>query len=360
MGLLILFFVLSIAFSFLCSVLEAVLLSVTPSYVQVKLQEGTVTGKLLSEYKDDIDRPLSAVLTLNTIAHTVGAIGVGAQAGAIFGDKADMDLGFFHLSYESIIAALMTLAILVLSEIIPKTIGANSWQALAPFTVRTLKVLLWVLKPFVWISQKITKTLKKEKDRSILSRADFTAMTMVGAESGALEKHESTIIKNLLEFEKLDVRDIMTPKTVLIMGRETLSLKDYYQENTPIRFSRIPVFRENRDDVTGIVLKDELLQKLVEAHGDIPLKDIKREVSFVQDDLALPALFDHFTAKRDHLSMVVDNYGSVVGLVTMEDLFETLLGQEIMDEMDEVADLQKLARRKWEERFKKKENKPEP
>lgn len=354
MGLLILFFVLSIVFSFLCSVLEAVLLSVTPSYVQVKLQEGSVTGKLLSEYKDDIDKPLSAILTLNTIAHTVGAIGVGAQAGALFGENQIPLWGDVAISYESIIASLMTLAILVLSEIIPKTIGANSWQALAPFTVRTLKVLLWILRPFVWLSQRITKTLKKDKDRSVLSRADFTAMTKVGEESGALEKHESKIIKNLLEFEKLSVRDIMTPKTVLIMGRETELLKDYYNENTPIRFSRIPIFRETRDDVVGIMLKDDLLQKLVEAKGDTPLKDIKREVSFVQDDMPLPALFDHFTTKRDHLSMVVDNYGSVVGLVTMEDLFETLLGQEIMDEMDEVADLQKLARRKWEERFKKK------
>lgn len=354
MGLLILFFILSILFSFLCSVLEAVLLSVTPSYVQVKLQEGSVTGKLLSEYKEDIDKPLSAILTLNTIAHTVGAIGVGAQAGALFEDK-DIPLwGEFAISYESIVASLMTLAILVLSEIIPKTIGANSWQTLAPFTVRTLNVLLWILRPFVWLSQRITKTLKKDKDRSVLSRADFTAMTKVGEESGALEEHESKIIKNLLEFEKLSVRDIMTPKTVLIMGKENELLKDYYNENTPLRFSRIPVYREDRDDVIGIMLKDDLLQKLVEAKGDTPLKDIKRDVSFVQDDMPLPALFDHFTTKRDHLSMVVDNYGSVVGLVTMEDLFETLLGQEIMDEMDEVADLQKLARRKWEERFKKK------
>lgn len=356
MGLLILFFFLSILFSFLCSVLEAVLLSVTPSYVQVKLQEGSVTGKLLAEYKEDIDRPLSAILTLNTIAHTVGAIGVGAQAGELFGNE---NLSMFGtelpLSVESVIASVMTLAILVLSEIIPKTIGANSWQSLAPFTVRTLKVLLWILTPFVWLSQRITKSLKKDKERSVLSRADFTAMTQVGEESGALEEHESTIIKNLLEFEKLSVRDIMTPKTVLIMGRETELLEDYYRENTPIRFSRIPVFRETRDDIVGIALKDELLQKMVESKGDIPLKDIVREVSFVQDDMPLPALFDHFTTKRDHLSMVVDNYGSVVGLVTMEDLFETLLGQEIMDEMDEVADLQKLARRKWEARFKDKQ-----
>lgn len=355
MGLLIIFFVLSILFSFLCSVLEAVLLSVTPSYVQVQLQEGSVTGKLLSEYKEDIDRPLSAILTLNTIAHTVGAIGVGAQAGALFGEN---NLNLFGtelpISMESVIASVMTLAILVLSEIIPKTIGANSWQALAPFTVRTLKILLWILKPFVWLSQRITKSLKKDKERSVLSRADFTAMAQVGEESGTLEEHESTIIKNLLEFEKLSVRDIMTPKTVLIMGRSTELLEDYYRENTPIRFSRIPIFRETRDDIIGIALKDELLQKLVESKGDMPLKDIVREVSFVQDDMPLPALFDHFTTKRDHLSMVVDNYGSVVGLVTMEDLFETLLGQEIMDEMDEVADLQKLARRKWEERFKNK------
>lgn len=351
MGLLIIFFVFSILFSFLCSVLEAVLLSVTPSYVQAKLQEGTTTGKLLAEYKEDIDRPLSAILTLNTIAHTVGAIGVGAQAGKIFADANFVERPI-TLSYESLIAGAMTLAILVLSEIIPKTIGANSWRSLTPFTVKTLRILIIILAPLVWLSQIITKSLKKDKGRSVLSRADFTAMTQVGEESGALDKNESTIIRNLLEFEQLNVRDIMTPKTVLFMGAESERLEDFYQENRPFRFSRIPIFSETRDHITGVVLKTDILQKIVDGEGDMPLKDLERKVDFVQDDVPLPDLFERFTTQREHLSVVVDSYGSVVGLVTMEDLFETLLGMEIMDETDEVADLQKLARRKWEKRFK--------
>jgi CBS domain containing-hemolysin-like protein len=197
MGLLIFFFLTSICFSFLCSIWEAVILSVTPSYVNRQVQEGTATGKLLQAYKQDIDKPLSAVLTLNTIAHTVGAIGVGAQAGKLFGTST-INLGITSLSYESFIAGAMTLAILILSEIIPKTIGANMWKELAPFTVRSLRVLMWVLFPFVWMSQLITKALKKDKERSVFSRADFAALTSAGLESGALDKSESKIIQNLL------------------------------------------------------------------------------------------------------------------------------------------------------------------
>ena len=350
MGLLILFFLLSIFFSFLCSILEAVLLSVTPSFIQRSLQEGGATGKLLEQYKKDIDKPLSAILTLNTIAHTVGAIGVGAMAGDVFGTHA-IDLGFMKLSYESLIAGLMTIAILVLSEIIPKTIGANNWQNLAGFTTRTLRILMWVLAPFVWLSQRITKSLKKDKDRSVLSRADFAAMAQVGEESGALDESESAIIRNLLNFEETGVRDIMTPKTVMIMAQEDIPLKAFYKENTPIRFSRIPIYSDTRDHISGIVLKDDLLRQLVEGHDERPLKELKREVDFVQDDMTLPALTQLLTEERRHMAIVTDDYGSVVGLVTMEDLFETLLGKEILDESDSVADLQQLARKKWQDRI---------
>lgn len=203
---LIIFFLLSIGFSFLCSILEAVLLSITPSYINSEVSKGTSTGKTLQEYKEDIDKPLSAILTLNTIAHTVGAIGVGSVAGKIFADK-DISLGFMNLSYESLVAGIMTLAILILSEIIPKTIGANNWKSLAPFTISTLKILLFLLAPFVWVSQLITKRLKSDKHKSVLSRSDILAITAAGGESGALKANESTIINNLLSFEKQTVRD---------------------------------------------------------------------------------------------------------------------------------------------------------
>lgn len=352
MALLIFFFVLSICFSFLCSIWEAVILSVTPSYVSRKVQEGNSTGVLLQSYKDDIDRPLSAILTLNTIAHTVGAIGVGAQAGEVFGNH-ELPLGFFSISYESIIAGVMTLAILILSEIIPKTIGANMWQQLAPFTVRSLKVLLLVLAPFVWISQKITKTLKKDKGRSVLSRADFSALATVGLESGAIDQTESTIIHNLLRLQRLVIRDIMTPRNIMVMAKEEVLLKDFFDNHKPLNFSRIPVYKDKQDHITGMVLKDELLAQLAEDKHDLTLGEIKRAVIFVNAFDPLIKLLDTIVEKGQHLAIVMDAYGSVVGLVTMEDLFETLLGLEIVDESDDIEDLQRYARKKWEERAKK-------
>ncbi len=342
MSLLLFFFIFSIAFSFLCSVLEAVLLSVTPSYVNNKVQSGTVTGQLLEEYKKDIDRPLSAILTLNTIAHTVGAIGVGVQAGKLFGSNYLNFLGI-HINLESIIATIMTLAILILSEIIPKTIGANNWKLLSPFTVKTIRILIWVLYPLVWVSQRITKTFKKEKGKSVLSRADFAAMTRVGEETGALEKDESDIIKNLLSFEKLTVRDIMTPKIVAFMVEEKTSIKDFIKEKDTKTFSRVPVYRVDRDNIIGIVLKDDALRHAYYEDDNKTVASLMMEVTFVQDNVALPELFNQLTRKKQHMHIVTDEYGSVVGIVTMEDLFETLLGREIVDESDAIVDLQKHA-----------------
>ncbi|MFK7969934.1 MAG: CNNM domain-containing protein [Bacteroidia bacterium] len=349
MTLLILFFLLSIAFSFLCSILEAVLLSITPSYVQRKVSEGGPTGALLQEYKKDIDRPLSAILTLNTIAHTVGAIGVGAQAGEVFGSHS-IELGPLSLSYEAIVASVMTLAILILSEIIPKTIGANSWQKLAPFTVRTLQILLWILSPLVWLSQLITKSLKKDTDKPVLSRADFLAMTQVGGSSGAIDEGEQRIIDNLLNFEKLTVRDIMTPKPVMFMGHADETLRSFFDTHTPIRFSRIPVFGETRDHIEGLLLKDELLAALVHGKDTETLGSIQRPITMVLDNTPLPALFAKLTEERTHMAIATDEFGSVVGLVSQEDLFETLLGMEIVDEFDNVEDLQDLARERWKSR----------
>ena len=352
---LILFFLLSITFSFLCSIWEAVLLSITPSYINRKVQEGSAIGHQLEAYKEDIDRPLSAILTLNTIAHTVGAIGVGAMAGKVFG-KNTLELGPLAISYESIIAVVMTLAILILSEIIPKTIGANLWKQLAPFTVKSLQFLMFILAPFIWVSQLITKNLKSDKDKSVFSKADLSAMTTASEESGVLAKSESTIINNLLKFEEVKVKDIMTPRTVMKGAEESESLMDFYKKNytneQPLRFSRIPIYKETLDNVTGIVLKDDILQHLVEDEDNRQLKELRREVISVKDDEPLPKLFETLTQKKNHLAIVVDGYGTLVGIVTLEDVLETLLGFEITDESDGEADLQALARRKWEKRAK--------
>lgn len=346
---LILFFVLSIAFSFLCSIWEAVLLSVSPSFINTKVQEGSWVGKQYREFREDIDRPLSAILTLNTIAHTVGAIGVGIQAGKIFGNTS-VGFGGVQISLESVIAGAMTLAILVLSEIIPKTLGANYWKQLTPFTARSLQILLTALFPFVWMSQLITKNLKKDELTSVFSRADFRAMAQVGEESGVLKVSESSAIKNLLRLDSITVKSIMTPRMVMKAADQDMTLKAFYEENLPLAFSRIPIFDESRENIIGIFLKNDLLQALLEKKDNEPLSTLRRDVVFVNENSNLSELQNLLMKQKGHIAIVVNDFGAVIGLVTMEDLFETILGLEIMDETDDVADLQKLARDIWQKR----------
>lgn len=346
MALLLFYFAISIGFSFLCSILEAVLLSITPSYVKQEALKKTKTGELLSHYKDDLDKPLSAILTLNTIAHTIGAIMVGVQAGNLFGNNEISLLGdSITISYEAIIAGLMTFFILVLSEIIPKTLGANNWRSLAPFTAKSLRIIIWILYPFVWLSKLITSNLKSDKNASVLSRADFAAIAAVGEESGALAKFESSIIKNLLNFEKKVVRDIMTPRTVAFMANEDTSLKEFLEDPETSTYSRVPVYGEDKDDVKGVVLKNDILQSFLNPNKkDSFIGDITKPVNFIPPNLKLYDLFNQLTDEKQHLLMVRDEFGNIVGLVTMEDVFETLLGKEIIDETDKVADLQALAK----------------
>jgi len=353
MGTLLFFFVVSILFSFLCSIWEAVILSVTPSYVSRLIDEKPGVGKKLSHLKNDIDRPLSAVLTLNTIAHTVGAMGVGIQAGKIFGAH-ELDLYFFGITYESLVAGLMTLAILILSEIIPKTLGANYWKKLTPFTVHSLTVLLFILAPFVWMSNLLTRLIKSEKNKSVLSRADFAAMADAGLQSGAIDSEEKLIIQNLLRLENIKVHDIMTPRSVILTVSENLTMSEIYKEIRPLQFSRIPVFKNEVDNISGLILKDNILENLAEDNHSKLASDIKREVLFVEDFSTVAKLMDTLILQRQHLAIVVDKFGTVVGLVTMEDVFETLLGLEIIDETDKVEDLQVLAREKWTTRLKRK------
>ena len=339
--LLIVFLFVSIVFSFLCSVWEAVLLSITPSFTQMKLQEGGELGETLEQFKQNIDRPLAAILTLNTIAHTVGAIGVGAQATKIWGAS---------IMSTAVVPVLMTLAILILSEIIPKTIGANYWKELAGFTVRSLKFVMWVLAPLVYVSQIITKALKKDKEASVFSRADFGAMAELGSQQGVFDEGESNILRNLLRFNSISAKMVMTPRTVMIASNQHVSLSEFNDNHPELRVSRIPVFEESTDHITGYVLKADVLSEIVGGNGDKPLSSIKREVLAVTENYPIPDLFNHFTAKREHIAIVMDEFGGTAGLVTMEDVIETLLGLEIVDEHDKTPDMQVLARKQWEVR----------
>lgn len=352
------FFITSIVVSFFCSMWEAVLLSITPSYISRMQSEKPHIGHILNRMKEDIDRPLSAILTLNTIAHTVGALGVGVQAGKLFGSH-KFNFIFFEANYESLIAGAMTLAILILSEIIPKTIGATFWKNLTPFTVGSLRILIFFLAPFVWLSKWITRLVIAENGRSVFSRADFAAMADAGLKSGALDREEKSIIQNLLRLENIKVRDIMTPRSVIVMVDQDLPMEEIYNEIKPMVFSRIPVFHEHPDNITGLILKDNILEKLAQDQNQVKASEIKRDILFVEDTFTVAKLMDTLILNREHLAMVVDDFGSIVGLVTMEDLFETLLGLEIVDESDKVEDLQKLALEKWKKRYEKQRFNPE-
>ena len=353
MGLLVTFFLVSIIFSFLCSILEAVLLSITPAFVGIQQNKKSPIAKDLARFKADIDQPLAAILTLNTIAHTVGAIGVGSQAAMIFSEADNNLIGLSSSNLEALIAGGMTLAILIFSEVIPKTLGANNWELLAPFTVRVLRVMLFVLGPFVWLSQFITSNLKKDKDKPVLSRSDFAVMAEMGKEAGILEEEEQKIIHNLLKFNKVLVKDIMTPRIVVVSADETTSIREFHEKHEGLPFSRIPIYRDNSDHITGYVLKDELLLNLVEENDDKSLGEIRRDVLIVHTTLAIPDLLDKFINKKEHMALVVDEFGGMEGIVTMEDIIETLLGLEIVDESDNTEDMQALARRNWEKRAKR-------
>jgi len=352
MATLLFFFIISIVFSFLCSIWEAVLLSITPAYVSRMQNERPAIGLILQNLKEDIDRPLSAILTLNTIAHTVGAIGVGVEAGKLFGTN-HLNFYFFELTYESIIAGAMTLAILVLSEIIPKTIGATYWKSLTGFTVNSLRLLVLVLAPFIWMSKWITRIIKKDGTRSVYSRADVAAMADAGLKSGAIDKEEKSIILNLLKLENLKVKEIMTPRSVVFSLDEERNLGDVFVDHNPFQFSRIPVFSETPDNITGLVLKDVILENLAQDKHSRKVAEIRREIIFVQDNWSVAKLLDTLIQERQHLAMVADEFGTIVGIVTMEDVIETLFGLEIVDESDKVEDLQKLARAKWIKRPKR-------
>ncbi len=349
--LLLFFALISIIFSFLCSIWEAVLLSIPPSYVRIKQQEGTVTGQLLDEFKRDIDRPLSAILSLNTIAHTAGAIGVGAVAGQAFGDENVVILGISTFPAEAWIGAAMTLAILVLSEIIPKTLGATYWSSLAPFTVRSLKILTTALLPLVWMSEGLTKLLKKDTQGSIFSRADFTAMAEIGAQEGVFQENESRILRNLMRFETITVEDVMTPRTVVVAAPARISVGEFYEKYKDTPFSRIPVYSETRDQITGFILRHDVYKHILEEKDpNVALAELRRDLVLVQEETPLHDAFELMLQNREHIAAVVDEFGGLAGVVTMEDAVETLLGMEIVDEIDDEVDMQQLARQKWRDR----------
>ncbi|WP_116364667.1 CNNM domain-containing protein [Parahaliea mediterranea] len=334
MTLLIIYVGLALGVSFLCSVAEAVLLSVTTAYTHLLEQEGRPAGKRLRHLKQDIDRPLSAILTLNTIAHTVGAAGAGAQAAVVFGNHM---LGVF--------SAVLTFLILVFSEIIPKTLGAFYWRQLAPSISVMLQWMIVLLYPLVKMSNWLTRLISKRKPLRGLSREEFAVMAELGEIEGQLEDHESRILRNLLLLRETRVRDVMTPRPVVFSLPQDLSVADYIADHADNPFSRIPVYAANQDQVTGFVLRSDLILAQGRGEGAQPLSHYRREIPALVAAIDLLRAFEVMLDQSTHIMLVVDEYGGVDGLLTQEDIFETLLGLEIVDEMDRTVDLQQLARR---------------
>ncbi|MCP4353770.1 MAG: HlyC/CorC family transporter [Desulfobacterales bacterium] len=328
--------------SFVCSIAEAVLLSVRTPYVASLEQKGKPSGKALRKLKENVNRPLSAILTLNTIANTIGAAGVGAQAGKIFSDW-----------YVGLTSAVLTMVILIVSEIIPKTLGAIYWRQLAPYVAKLLNFLLLVLAPFVWLAQFLTSGISQPNKLTGFSREEFAAMADLGAMEGQLEAKESRIMKNLFRFQSSQSKDIMTPRTVVFALQENMTIAEFFDRHHHTPFSRIPIYNENRDDITGFVLKDEILLAQARDLNDSKLHEFRREIKAIASSDSLSELFEFLLDRREHIVLVMDEYGGMEGIVTLEDVIETLLGLEIVDEADKTVDMQALARALWEKRAKR-------
>ena len=341
MSLLIFYLVLAIGVSFFCSIAEAVLLSIRPSYVAVLETEGKPSAKILRNLRDNLDRPLAAILTANTIAHTVGAAGVGAQATYVFGSQ-----------YIGIISGVLTLLILVFSEIIPKTLGAVYWQELAPLMGRLIHWLSIGLLPFVWLSEKLTRLLAKPGVSAFtFSRDEMSAMAKIGKEEGLLDVREHKIVTNLMKLNQLSVRDIMTPRPVIFSAVKSMSVHEYFTSHSDKPFSRIPVYEQNTDDIKGYVLKSDLLAAQARDEFDRKLEEFVRPFLILPDKVSASQVFDRLMYDKSHISLVVDEYGTVQGIVTLEDVVETLIGFEIIDEQDRVENMQAFAHQQWRKRM---------
>ncbi|MFQ6612938.1 MAG: hemolysin family protein [Fidelibacterota bacterium] len=334
MSILITFFLLALGISFLCSLLEAVILSVTHSHIGVLIKEKHRTGELLLKLKNDINSPLAAILTLNTIANTVGATVVGAQTLKLFGS-----------GKVAIASAVLTFCILVFSEIIPKTLGATYWRKLAAPAAYTVQVLIWFTYPFVWLSGTFSKRLRDQKgQQKKVSRAEITAMAELGEDEGTIEEHESTIIENLFQLKRLTAEDILTPRGVIFAFNKDATVQEVLEKHDEIIFSRIPIFGRDLDDILGIIYKDTLLEAMADDKYHITMAELAEPVDTVFEKQSVEAILDKFIKKRSHMFVVKDEFGGTSGLITLEDCIETLLGVEIMDESDSVADMRELAK----------------
>ena len=330
---------LALVVSFLCSLVEAVLLTVPKSFlVSLKNEQNWSDSFLLM--KKNIDKPLSAILTLNTIAHTIGAAGVGAEVTNLFGD-----------SFLGIASAVLTVLILFLSEIIPKTIGATYWKSLSKLTFYILKVMLVITYPIVIISIKITNLFTKQKNNKV-TREELSALADLGFTEGVFSNRENKIIQNIIDLKKIKANEILTPRVVVFSANEDQLIEDFYKENHNFKFSRIPIYSQQIENITGYIFLQDVLENLLSKENlKNKLVTLRRDILTVPNTISIFSLFNQLLEKKEHISIVVDEYGGFDGIVTMEDILESLLGLEIVDENDQVEDMQKYAKQKWENKI---------
>lgn len=347
MTLLIFYLAIAIGISFLCSILEAVLLSSTPSYIETLRSEKPRSGAVVERVKQDLDQSLAAILILNTFAHTMGAFGVGAQALKLFGAQ-----------WETLIAVLLTLVILYFSEIIPKTLGATFWRGLlipAAFTI------LWLVKlvyPLVWIATRLTRLFGRKAEAEV-TREEIIAMASLGKQGGALAAREDEYLSNVLSLREITTEEVLTPRTVVHMLDQAMSVSDALDDPNTRQFSRMPIFDKSSDDIVGKVLRHDLFMAERSGQGVEPVKNFAKPILRVSEKLPVQQLLDYMLKNHVHLCLVEDEFGQTSGIVTLEDAIETLLGREIIDESDTVEDMQELARDKYRKRLRDNKNKPE-
>lgn len=336
----------AVGISFLCSLLEATLYSTPLSFISMKSEEGSKAADLFRGFKQESARPIAAILSLNTIANTVGAAGVGRQATLIWGDAL---FGW--------ISAGTTLIILIFAEIIPKTIGTNHYKALMPFCARTIKVLTIIMFPIVEAVQFLTRILspKKAEEESAVSMEEVTAMANLAEEEGEIDESDNKIIQNLFKMDSLKAYDAMTPRVVSATAAESMTLKAYYKDDNYLHHSRIPVYSESPEFITGYILRTEALQLLADDKFEMTLGSIKRDIRYFNEDTSLGEIWDALLGSSEQIAAIIDEYGCFQGILTLEDMIETILGLEIVDEHDTVSDMQQYARDRWAQRQKSKQ-----
>ena len=332
----------ALVISFLCSILESVLMSTPISYITMREEEGYNPATRFMQYKEESARPLAAILALNTIANTVGAAGVGMQATKIGGD-----------TLFGIMSAVTTILILIFSEIIPKTIGTSYYRKLMGFTTTFLHGLIVLMYPFVIIIELITRLFQKDDDEASVSREEVSAMANVGEEEGVIDKDENRIIQNVIKLDNVKAYDVMTPRVVCQTASENMTLKNFYKDKDFEHYSRIPVYSESPEYITGYILRSEALEYLAEDKFDMRLSEIKRDITFFNDEQSIADIWDTLLAKKEQIGLIIDEYGCFQGILTLEDIIETILGLEIIDENDEASDMQQFARERWKQRAKR-------